>query len=79
MPTPPQLPWCEPSRPLSASIIPAAPAAGDLATAPNPLTKSLLPESWRDVNSFWFQTELLRFDRICEPPPGPWSLPPAAI
>jgi len=73
MPTPPQLPICFPIRPLVASIIPAAVAAGEVATAKPPLASWPAAVVWsmgRPWYALVFQTELSRLDN-----PGKAGLP----
>src|SRR5580658_5683811 len=57
---PVHVPRCDPNRPLVASIIPAAPAAGDFATPCTPPQK-LLSEAF---HASWFQNVPFRLDSI---------------
>src|SRR5271169_5341519 len=62
---PVHVPRCDPNRPLVASIIPAAPAAGDFATPCTPPQK-LLSEAF---HASWFQNVPLRLESDFERPP----------
>src|SRR5208283_1819954 len=67
---PPQVPRRDPNRPLVASIIPAAPAAGDFATPWTPPQK-LLSEAF---HASWFQTVPFRLESAFVTPPLPKRL-----
>src|SRR5689334_19911466 len=62
---PPHVPRRDPNRPLVASIIPAAPAAGDFATPCTPPQK-LLSEAF---HASWFQNVPFKLESAFEAPP----------
>src|ERR1700690_4433565 len=62
---PPQVPRRDPNRPLVASIMPAAPAAGDFATPCTPPQK-LLSEAF---HASWFQNVPFKLESAFDAPP----------